>query len=184
MPTSPAQLSWEPLSAGLCYQEPGLTPEDVEGEGGGRAPRNLAAAGEMAKMRRLLAEQEAKDAAAAGGPTKKQPKGKQAGKKRPAPAAGDGQGEERGGGGAAAEGGQLQGGGSTKRLKLSTSVNLLDAKRARQDAPRTKPPAGGAAAAVAAAGGDAGGALAGQPELIRRFMAAQGFAEPMPVQER
>lgn len=187
-------------TAGLCYLEPGLLPDDTTGDGESRRhPKNLEAAGELAKARRLAAQLAAQEAAAAEAAASKGSKGskdKQQQKKRKGAVAAAGTEEEGLANGAAdaatdAEAGQKQ---PSKRLKLSTAVNLLDARTARGEAPRAKPSgkaaAGGGDAAAAGAGGAGAAsaavppALAGQPELIQRFMVGEGLAEPMPVQER
>lgn len=191
--------------AGLCFQEPALTPEDLaadEEAAKRRHSRSLAAAGEQARMRQLAADMaatggaEAASAEGKAGVTKKAARPK----KRSAPAsagggfgaaaaddedADDGEpaGEEAGNGAAAP---------AVKKLKLSTSVNLLDAKTARREAKQPRAlqgvaaggPSGGAESSGSGQAKQLGGALAGLPELFQRFLAGEGMAEPMPVQER
>lgn len=61
-----------------------------------------------------------------------------------------------------------------KRRKLSTAVNLLDVKTAKTEAPRQK------RLPLAAISDE----LKQFPELVQRYMAGEGFSDPMPIQTR
>ena len=142
------------LCRGTCYQEPGLTAEDLaEGQGYGPARHGpVTSGGELA---RSLAHFDlgggGGDAAAPGSKRKRQEAGaakaQSKAKRAPAavPAASD----------PAAAG---------KKPRLSTAVNLLDARKAKTEAPRAK----------AAPGAAVGEQLRAFPDLIQRFMAGEG----------
>lgn len=153
------------LCRGPCYQEPGLRPEDLDDGAGGSGP---AAGGEMARSLASLGFGGGGSAPAA------DPGGKPGSKRK---AAGEGRAaakpKAKQSGGKAAEDGE---GGSreAKKPRMSTAVSLLDAKTAKTEAPRQK---GLALEAVS-------GQLAQFPELLQRFMAGEGFAEPMPIQTK
>lgn len=145
------------LCRGPCYQEPVLTPDDLD-EAGGRAGRPATiGGGELARFAAMDFGGEAAAAAegSAGGSKQK------AGDKRKS--------GDRSGAGAAAVAAP-----AAKKPKLSTAVNLLDAKTARKEAPRQKQLP---AAAVSEE-------LLAFPDLVQRFMAGEGFPEPMPIQSK
>ncbi|PRW59081.1 DEAD-box ATP-dependent RNA helicase 20-like [Chlorella sorokiniana] len=153
------------LCRGPCYQEPGLRPEDLEDEAGRDGP---AAGGEMARSLVSLGfggGGGATAAAEAGG--KAGGKRKAEGQKAAKPKAKQGVASEAAGDADAPSQ-------AAKKPRLSTAVSLLDAKTAKTEAPRQK---GLALEAMS-------GQLAQFPELLQRFMAGEGFAEPMPIQTK
>jgi hypothetical protein len=147
--------------AGTCYQEPGLTADDLA-EAAQEGPHTQAAhaGGELAKFALMdFADKGSKQAAAS--PTgAKRKRGQEA--KSPA-ANGEPAVVARGSGGSRG-----------KKPKLSTAVNLLDSKTAKTEAPRQKQAPGTAISEE----------MLQYPELLQRFMAGEGFAEPMPIQSR
>ncbi|GAB4823853.1 hypothetical protein N2152v2_010899 [Parachlorella kessleri] len=219
------------LCRGVCYGQPELTPEDVDGKESRSHDKSLpSASGEMGKMRQLLAEKQRDENKASKATPKKavcndskrreqskasrrtdgdgqqqldgsqKPKGKRAWREEaangelPEPAseaaaaaAAAAAGTAAGGEGAGI-GGAGGGRGGGKRLRLSTSVSLLDARKARGEAARQPKQAKQAQQQAQREGGDArregSDALAGRPELIRKFMLGEGMSEPMPVQTR
>lgn len=146
------------LCRGPCYQEPGLRPEDLDDAAGNDGP---AAGGEMARSLASLGFGGGGAAAAEGG-GKAASKRKAAAKPKAQPenveAPADADGPSR----------------AAKKPRMSTAVSLLDAKTAKTEAPRQK------GLALEAMSGE----LAQFPELLQRFMAGEGFAEPMPIQTK
>ena len=161
------------LSAGACYQEPGLKPEDLEEEqGSGSRARAYAGGGELARFAHMDfggdAEKKARRAADAKGGQKgdkPEPKAQAGGKRKQQQQQQEQQQQRDGGSGGAA---------AAKKPRLSTAVNLLDAKTARTEAPRVRAPPGAGVSDE----------LRQYPDLLQRFMAGEGFAEPMPIQSR
>ena len=147
--------------AGTCYQEPGLTADDLaEAAQEGPRTQQAHAGGELARFAHMdFADKGGKQAAAspAGG---KRKRGQEA--------------RSPGANGEAAASGAGGSGGRGKKPKLSTAVNLLDSKTAKGEAPRQKQAPGAAVSEE----------MLQYPELLQRFMAGEGFAEPMPVQAR
>ncbi len=153
------------LCRGPCYQEPGLRPEDLQDEAGGDGP---AAGGEMARSLASLGFGGGGSSAPAA-----EASGKAGGKRKAAaeqPKAAKAKAKKQVGGEAAADASAAAQ--AAKKPRLSTAVSLLDAKTAKTEAPRQK---GLAPEAMS-------GQLAQFPELLQRFMAGEGFAEPMPIQ--
>ena len=176
-----------PLPAGTCYQEPGLTAEDLaEAQGGdGSARQQQQQQGELARFAddfgaaaAAAAAAAASGAAAAG----KKAAGGGSKRKRGAPSVGEAETEAQK---PAAPG---------KKQLLSTGVHLLDVRTAAREAPRAprRQPGGagggGAADGVGAVSAEAppplSAALQALPDLLQRFMAGEGYAEPMPIQTR
>jgi hypothetical protein len=146
--------------AGTCYQEPGLAADDLaEAAQEGPRTQQAHAGGELAKFAYMdFAEKGGKQAAATPAGAKRK-RGQEA--KIPAP-----NGEAAvGAGGSGSRG---------KKPKLSTAVNLLDSKTAKTEALRQKQAPGAAVSEE----------MLQYPELLQRFMAGEGFAEPMPIQSR
>ena len=153
-------------------------------ESGGRKSRALPApAGELARFAELeYGEPAAKPAAKPAKPAKKpakKPAAKPAAGKRKQPeqpsaaaaaaAASDDEVPEAVGAAGDAAADAAPG----KRPKLSTAVNLLDARTAKTEGPRPALPSEGISQE-----------LRGFPEVTQRFMAGQGFSEAMPIQSR
>lgn len=147
------------LCRGPCYQEPGLRPEDLADEEGGGSAH--AGGGEMARSLAHLGF--GSGGAGEGGGGKKEGGKRKAAAEQPAAKKGKRSVGEAG-----------EGGDAAKKPRLSTAVSLLDAKTAKTEAPRQKQLPPGAVSAE----------LAQFPELLQRFMAGEGFAEPMPIQTK
>lgn len=181
------------LCRGPCYQEPGLTAEDIEEAGAAGAPTRAAAlpAGELARFAEMSFGGAAPAAAPAAAADKKQQlKAKRATQAEAKGKAQQQQQQQEKGKAAAAPQADADADAKSdsdvddaaavaparapaaKRLKLSTTINLLDARTAKTEAPRQKdlPP------------GSVSEELQQFPELIQRFMAGEGFAEPMAIQ--
>eukprot|EP00887_Chlorella_sp_A99_P004705 scaffold4.g4705.t1 len=199
------------LCRGPCFQQPGLTAEDLEGEGrrasralparafGGAAPASGGAAGgggsgELAAFSHLLG-----GLGAAGGRrgavAAVAPKGEQ---QRQQGQQGEEEQRQRGEQ-------RQQGGPARKRKRQAGAVagaaaaapaqpaspepkrpklsTAVKLLRPQQQAAGAAPAAAAAAAAAAGGGGaPAGASLEGLPPLIQACMVAEGFAEPTPVQ--
>ena len=148
-------------------------------EGGVRGVRGAAAGGGSRAPERAATVPGAQDAAADGGGSS--PAAGRRKRKVVPPAAASPAGAAAaavaGAAAAAAEGEEAAGAAARpKRAKLSTAVNLLPpATLAAAAAAPARRPAGGASAAVCAD-------LACFPPLVQSYMAAEGFAEPTPIQ--